>query len=238
MSANIPDPQAVLEQLEEIKRKYLEAQTDVASVRATGFDQDRHVSVTVLGLGEVSDIKIDPSAVNPADVDGLQRKILQAFRSANNQARDLAAQILSPLNIDLPEPEPIATAAEPEPEQPAAPEPALSAPTLSASSLSEAVPSLSPGISLSPALASPTPGLSASVPDLSLPDLSLPDFPATAPEAPSAAAPAEPPAPPAPEAQTAAEAAVPEPEPVAEPELVAAPQRPSLANYQHHRPRW
>lgn len=222
MSANIPDPQAVLEQLEEIKRKYLAAQTDVSAVRATGFDQDRHVSVTVLGLGEVSDVKIAPAAVDPADVDGLQRKILQAFRSANDQARDLAAQILSPLNIALPELEATAQGqaaagsaaepapgrtAEPEPAAPEPPEDAPDSPSLSAPS-SEAVPSLSPGVSLSPALSSLASGLSAASADVS-----LTEFPGASPEEPEAAA---------------SGPAAPEP----------APQRPSLANYRHYRPRW
>lgn len=162
MSTSIPDPQAVLEQLEEIKRKYLDAQTDVASVRATGFDQDRQVSVTVLGLGEVSDIKIDPAAVNPADIEGLQRKILQAFRSANSQARDLAAHILSPLNIGLPEVEPEAEASPELTQEPAAPEHAPAEPPTSAISLPEAAPSLSPDTALTPALSA------ASVPNLPL----------------------------------------------------------------------
>jgi DNA-binding protein YbaB len=218
VSTSIPDPQAVLEQLEEIKRKYLEAQTDVASVQATGFDQDRQVSVTVLGLGEVSDIKIDPAAVNPADVEGLQRKIVQAFRSANNQARDLAARILSPLNISLPEPEP---EAEPGPEltqEPAAPEHALAEPALAATSLPGAAPSLSAEADLTPALSAAP-----------VPDLRLAEHIGATPEASAPVA--------APSEALEAEPVAPNDDAPAE-EAPLGEARPSLAHYQHYRPRW
>jgi nucleoid-associated protein EbfC len=60
------------------------------------------VRVTMSGAGEVTAMKIDPDAVDPADVETLEDLVVAALHSAAEEQRRLAEQKLGPLTSGLP----------------------------------------------------------------------------------------------------------------------------------------
>jgi DNA-binding YbaB/EbfC family protein len=55
------------------------------------------VSVTMTGHHEVREVKIDPAAVDPDDVESLEDALVTAFNQALEKASDLAQERMGPL---------------------------------------------------------------------------------------------------------------------------------------------
>lgn len=62
---------------------------------------DGKVSVTARGDGSVSEIKIDPSVVNPSNVKELEKLLLKAVSGALDDAKRLSAEEMSKMMGDM-----------------------------------------------------------------------------------------------------------------------------------------
>ena len=62
-----------------------------AAARTVDASVAGKISVTANGAGDVLSIRIDPSAVNPEDVEMLEDLVLTAVRQAIAKGRDMAA---------------------------------------------------------------------------------------------------------------------------------------------------
>ena len=84
------DPQALLVQALEMQQHLMDAQSDAAAETVEGTAGSGKVRVTMSGAGEVSAVRIDPSVVDPAEVDMLEDLILAALHDAATKASALA----------------------------------------------------------------------------------------------------------------------------------------------------
>lgn len=80
----------MLQQAQQMTGKLQEVQDELARQSVTGTAGGGLVSVEVDGKGNVKQVRIDPSVVNPADVEMLEDLIAVAVQEAQRKARDLA----------------------------------------------------------------------------------------------------------------------------------------------------
>ena len=76
-------------------------QAELEAAQVDGSAGGGVVRATVTGKQELVSITIDPSAVDPEDVDMLQDLVVAAVRDANRAAQDLAGQRMGPLTQGL-----------------------------------------------------------------------------------------------------------------------------------------
>jgi DNA-binding YbaB/EbfC family protein len=88
------DPQALLAQALEMQQRLLDAQAEAAEAIVEGAAGGGKVKVTMTGTGEVTAVHIDPSVVDPAEVDLLEDLIVAALRDAATRVGLLAEQRL------------------------------------------------------------------------------------------------------------------------------------------------
>jgi len=86
------DPQALLSQALELQQQLMDAQAEAAEATVEGVSGGGKVRVTVAGTGEVMAVQIDPSVVDPAEVDLLEDLVLAAFHDAATRCEELAAE--------------------------------------------------------------------------------------------------------------------------------------------------
>jgi hypothetical protein len=88
---------ALLAQAQQMQQKLMEAQQQLANAEVRGQAGGGLVEVVVKGSGEVVAVKIDPSVVDPSDVETLQDLIVGAFADAARAAKELQSEKLGPL---------------------------------------------------------------------------------------------------------------------------------------------
>jgi DNA-binding YbaB/EbfC family protein len=88
------DPQALLAQALEMQQRLLDAQAEAEDAIVEGASGGGKVTVTMTGTGEVTAVHIDPSVVDPAEVDLLEDLIVAALRDAATRVGLLAEQRL------------------------------------------------------------------------------------------------------------------------------------------------
>ena len=88
------DPQALLAQALELQQRLLESQAEAAEQTVEGTAGGGKVTVTMTGSGEVTAVRIDPSVVDPADVELLEDLVLAALRDATSRAAAAAEERL------------------------------------------------------------------------------------------------------------------------------------------------
>ena len=89
-----------------MQHKLMEAQQLIAATQVTGQAGGGLVQVTLNGSGEVLGIWIDPSVVNPDDVETLQDLILAALVNSAELMRDEVKGVLGPLAAESGQPLP------------------------------------------------------------------------------------------------------------------------------------
>ncbi|MGH9054799.1 MAG: YbaB/EbfC family nucleoid-associated protein [Acidimicrobiales bacterium] len=94
-----PDLSALLSQLGQMQQNLQAAQQSAASTVVEGSAGGGAVKVRVSGDLDFQQVTIDPSVVDPEDIDMLQDLVLAAVRDATEQAQSLAASALG--GIDL-----------------------------------------------------------------------------------------------------------------------------------------
>lgn len=92
-----PDMQQILQQAQQMQQQLMEAQTRLAEAEAVGQAGGGLVSVTLTGAGQVKDVRIDPTVVDPQDIDTLQDLVFGAIDDAQQKVQQLTQDTMGPL---------------------------------------------------------------------------------------------------------------------------------------------
>ena len=94
MMPGLPDLQFLLAQAQQMQADMVRTQTDLSQAEVTGHAGGGLVSATVTGDGLLKALVIDPSVVDPADVETLADLIIAAVRDASRSAAEIAGQAM------------------------------------------------------------------------------------------------------------------------------------------------
>ena len=94
----------ILQQAQEMQGRFQQIQEELQRVTVSGSAGGGMVTVEANGQGAVQRVKIDPSVVNPADVEMLEDLVLVAITEAQKKAQAQAQQELGKLTGGLPLP--------------------------------------------------------------------------------------------------------------------------------------
>ena len=89
--AQQPDFGAILKQAQQMQQEMLKVQDDLKNETVEATVGGGMVSVKMSGDLELKEIRIDPEAVDPEDVDMLQDMVLAAVNEALRSAQELAS---------------------------------------------------------------------------------------------------------------------------------------------------
>ena len=78
--------------VQKMQQEMTRVQSELEAAQVDGSAGGGAVSATVTGKGELVSITIDPSAVDPADVEMLQDLVVAAVNDALRASRDLAEE--------------------------------------------------------------------------------------------------------------------------------------------------
>jgi nucleoid-associated protein EbfC len=92
MSSEGFDIQGLLAQAQEMQQRLMDAQANAAAETVEGSAGGGKVRVTMAGTGEMTAIRIDPSVVDPDDVEMLEDLVLAAVHDAGARVIELAQQ--------------------------------------------------------------------------------------------------------------------------------------------------
>jgi DNA-binding YbaB/EbfC family protein len=93
----MPDLQAALAQAQMMQQKLMEAQQQIAETQVEGQAGNGLVRAVLDGNGTVVSVHIDPSVVDPTDVDTLEDLVVGALANASENMRETVKSILGPL---------------------------------------------------------------------------------------------------------------------------------------------
>ena len=96
-----PNLQQLMKQAQKMQRDLAVAQEGLAAATVTGQAAGGLVTVTLTGAKELQSVTLDPSVVDPDDVETLQDLLIVAFRDAARVADELAADTMGPLTSGL-----------------------------------------------------------------------------------------------------------------------------------------
>jgi DNA-binding YbaB/EbfC family protein len=94
-----PDLGGLLSQMQQMQQQLMEAQESAAAKVVEGSAGGGMVTVKVSGGLEFQDVVINPSVVDPEDVEMLQDLVLAAIRDAVTRANELNRQALGGLGL-------------------------------------------------------------------------------------------------------------------------------------------
>jgi DNA-binding YbaB/EbfC family protein len=92
---------ALLAQAQQMQQKLMEAQQQLANAEIRGQAGGGLVEAVVKGSGEVVAVKIDPSVVDPSDIETLQDLVVGALADASKQVTQMAQEQLGALTAGL-----------------------------------------------------------------------------------------------------------------------------------------
>src|SRR6266536_3577109 len=78
-----PNMQQLMKQAQQMQQQLADAQAELAQAEVTGSAGGGLVRATVSGAGELKALAIDPTAVDPDDIETLQDLVVAAVRDAN-----------------------------------------------------------------------------------------------------------------------------------------------------------
>ncbi len=87
----------LMKQAQKMQQQMAQAQQQLAEAEVTGSSGGGLVTATVTGAGEVLTVKIDPSVVDPSDVESLEDLVIAAIRDAAANAQELQQSTMGPL---------------------------------------------------------------------------------------------------------------------------------------------
>jgi DNA-binding YbaB/EbfC family protein len=96
-----PDMNQIMAQAQQMQQKLQEAQAEIVAATVEGTAGNGLVKVTLAGSGTVQDVAIDPSVVDPEDVETLQDLLVGAFQAANDNLQQLSQEKMGPLTQGL-----------------------------------------------------------------------------------------------------------------------------------------
>lgn len=91
------DVSQLLQQAQRMQEQFMAAQQSLSDAEVTGTAGGGLVSATVDGTGELVSLEIDPSVVDPEDVETLADLIVAAVRDGHAQVQRLAAEQMGSL---------------------------------------------------------------------------------------------------------------------------------------------
>ncbi|MGQ0572744.1 MAG: YbaB/EbfC family nucleoid-associated protein [Pseudonocardia sp.] len=97
MQPGQPDMQMIMQQAQKLQQQMLAAQEELAVTEVTGQAGNGLVQVTMTAAGEIRGVRIDPSVIDPDDVETLQDLVVGAFQDAGRAAQELQAATMGPL---------------------------------------------------------------------------------------------------------------------------------------------
>jgi len=89
--------QQLMQQAQKMQQQMQAAQEQLAATELEGSAAGGLVTATVTGAGEVLRVKIDPTAVDPDDVESLEDLIVAAVRHGQVQAAELGQSAMGPV---------------------------------------------------------------------------------------------------------------------------------------------
>jgi DNA-binding YbaB/EbfC family protein len=98
------DLMKILQQAQEMQGRFQKIQDELQRITVSGSAGGGMVTVEANGQGTVQRVKIDPSVVNPADVEMLEDLVLVAVTEAQKKAQAQAQEELGKLTGGLPLP--------------------------------------------------------------------------------------------------------------------------------------
>ncbi len=98
-----PNPMDMLKQVQQMQASMAAAQAELASSTVSATVGGGVVQATVSGDGDLREIKIDPSVVDPDDIETLEDLVVAAVVEATRQAKELQSEKLGAVTggIDL-----------------------------------------------------------------------------------------------------------------------------------------
>ena len=96
-----PQYQKMMKQVQEMQRKMAQAQEELANETVEASAGGGMVTVVMSGSLEVREVRIQPEAVDPDDVEMLQDLVLAAADGALKAAKEMAAKEMSKLTAGL-----------------------------------------------------------------------------------------------------------------------------------------
>ncbi|MEJ6550619.1 MULTISPECIES: YbaB/EbfC family nucleoid-associated protein [unclassified Corynebacterium] len=98
---NQPDMNQIMAQAQQMQQQLQEAQAEIMASTVEGTAGNGLVKVALRGSGEVESLSIDPSVVDPEDVDTLQDLIIGAYQDAGENLKSLSNEKMGPLSQGL-----------------------------------------------------------------------------------------------------------------------------------------
>ncbi len=96
-----PNMQQLMAQAQKMQAKLMAAQEELAAQEVSGSAGGGLVTAVVKGSGELVSLTIDPTVVDPEDVETLADLVVAAVRDANRAASDLQAELMGPVTGGL-----------------------------------------------------------------------------------------------------------------------------------------
>jgi DNA-binding YbaB/EbfC family protein len=96
-----PNMQQLMKQAQKMQQQMAAVQAELAEAEVTGTAGNGLVTVTVDGGGNAKFLKIDPSVVDPDDIETLEDLLMAAFNNAAEAARQLTEQKMGPVTGGL-----------------------------------------------------------------------------------------------------------------------------------------
>ena len=91
------DLQQLMQQAQQMQEQLMSAQAELATAEVTGQAGNGLVQVRMTAAGQVQSVRIDPSVVDPDDVETLQDLIVGALHDAARAAQEMQAEKMGPL---------------------------------------------------------------------------------------------------------------------------------------------
>jgi DNA-binding YbaB/EbfC family protein len=95
--SDLPDLDALFQQAMAMQEQLVAAQAEAQATEVEGRAGGGSVRVTMTGGGEVTRIRIDPSVVDPNEVDLLEDLLLAALRDAATKAQEVQSDAMGGL---------------------------------------------------------------------------------------------------------------------------------------------
>ena len=90
---------AMMKQLQQVQKKVLSAQQELESARIEGEAGGGKVRVVLTGKGDIEEVKIDKSVVDPEDVELLEDLLMTAFKQAREEISRRSEEIMGAVKV-------------------------------------------------------------------------------------------------------------------------------------------
>ncbi|HEV2889098.1 MAG TPA: YbaB/EbfC family nucleoid-associated protein [Frankiaceae bacterium] len=96
-----PNMQQLMKQAQKMQQQMMAAQEELANATVEGSAGGGLVKAVVTGAGELQSLTIDPSVVDPEDVETLTDLVVAAVRDGSRAAQEMAAEKMGPVTGGL-----------------------------------------------------------------------------------------------------------------------------------------